>query len=67
MIRDFRNSPNGEWKVLELRYDHRTGKKGVAVFKHKHEAKECESIAHRLSENSIKTKIIYEQKNEYRK
>ena len=60
MIKKISSSADKKWELLKLKYDPRTGREGLAIYRHINEAENCELITHSLSGSIVNTKIIYE-------
>lgn len=52
-----KNFTTNEWDVMKLRYDPRTEKEGLAIYKKKDEALFTEQIANALGGATIKTRV----------
>lgn len=53
-----KNFATKNYEVMKLRYDPRTGGKGLAVYGTKREAEFCKSIAEVLSRGVVKLRIV---------
>ena len=52
------NFAEKKWEIMKLRFDPRTKKEGLAVYKNKEDAEYTKLITLALSGNCIKTKIL---------